>query len=605
LCTFPEHAGELGRKKGGPPLGEGRLNAADDVIGTLSARVTELSKRVALLEAELQSAEKRIEIYEDHDSQIQEALSGALKAAYQIRHRAETAAEQILEQAREQRRMILSEIERLQDERDRLQDEIATGRRSSIAAVTTQPLSSDSAASELRAVASEALKGLFEEIVEDFRTTQARTMPPRQPAAAEAPDVPRAPQARREPPVVTHEDIETAAPTYEAMARMRRSTIEQEEIGAPAPMEEAPIDEAPVAEPEMPPAPIEEVEEIAETETMRPISEGPSMEERIAEEQRETERRATELRELEERAEAERREAERREAEQRAEDERREAQERADAERREAEERAAAERVAAEQRAAEERAAFEQRAAEERAVMEQRAAEQRAAMDRAVAEARASAERAAADRAAAERAQAEARAIEARVAAERAEMERVAAERAAAERAAAERAAAERAAAERAAAERAAAEKAALERAAAEYAAAERAAAERAAAEAARRAAPPLEVVRTPVDMGEIAPPRVEAASPTSDIQLVLSPVASFPRLVEIERQIQALPVVRTLYVRDFRGGAATLTIALRSSMTPEEFAGLLRGLQQPRLRLVAGSRNTLEMRVEGEAGVA
>ena len=68
---------------------------------------------------------------------------------------------------------------------------------------------------------------------------------------------------------------------------------------------------------------------------------------------------------------------------------------------------------------------------------------------------------------------------------------------------------------------------------------------------------------------------------------------------------VQALPVVRTLYVRDFRGGAATLAIALRSSMTPEEFAGLLRGLQHPRLRLVAGSRNTLEMRVEGEAGVA
>jgi hypothetical protein len=559
----------LGRKKGGPPLGEGRLNAADDVIGTLSARVTELSKRVALLEAELQSAEKRIEIYEDHDSQIQDALSGALKAAYQIRQRAETAAEQILEQAREQRRMILSEIERLQDERDRLQDEIATGRRSSIAAVTTHPLSSDTAASELRAVASEALKGLFEEIVEDFRTTQARTVPPKQPTVEEAPDVPRAPQARREPPVVTHEDIETAAPTYEAMARMRRSTIEQEEIGAPAPMDEAPVAEP---EPETPPAPIEELEEIAEPETMRPISEGPSMEERLADEERETERRAAELREIEERAEAERREAERREADERAE----------------------AERVAAEQRAAEERAAIEQRAAEERA-----------AMERAVAEARASAERAAADRAAAERAQAEARAIEARVAAERAAMERAATERATAERAAIERAATERAAAERAAAERAAAERAALERAAAEYAAAERAAAERAAAEAARRAAPPLEVVRTPVDMGEIAPPRVEAASPTSDIQLVLSPVASFPRLVEIERQIQALDVVRTLYVRDFRGGAATLAVALRSSMTPEEFAGLLRGLQQPRLRLVAGSRNTLEMRVEGEAGVA
>jgi hypothetical protein len=572
-------------------LGEGRLNPTDDVIGTLSARVTELSKRVALLEAELQSAEKRIEIYEDHDSQIQDALSGALKAAYQIRQRAETAAVQILEQAREQRRMILSEIERLQDERDRLQDEIATGRRSGIAAVTTRPLSSDTAASELRAVASEALKGLFEEIVEDFRTTQARTMPPppKQPAAAEAPDMLRVREARREPPAVIHEDIETVAPTYEAMARMRRSTIEQEELGAPASIDEAPVAEP---EPETPPVPIEEVAEIVETETMRPISEGPSMEERLAEEQRETERRAAELRELEERAEAERREAE----------------ERAEAERREAEELAAVEARAAEQRAAEERAA-----------------EERAAIERAAAEARASAERAAADRAAAERAQAEARAIEARVAAERAEMDRAARERAAAERAAAERAiaeraaaeraiaeraAAERAAAERAAAERAEAEKAAIERAVAQYAAAERAAAERAAAERAaaettRRVPPPLEVVRTPVDMGEIAPPRVEAASPTSDIQLVLSPVASFPRLVEIERQIQALPVVRTLYVRDFRGGAATLAVALRSSITPEEFAGLLRGLQQPRLRLVAGSRNTLEMRVEGEAGVA
>ncbi|TMA25692.1 MAG: hypothetical protein E6J87_22600, partial [Deltaproteobacteria bacterium] len=278
--------GELGRKKGGPPLGEGRLNAADDVIGTLSARVTELSKRVALLEAELQSAEKRIEIYEDHDSQIQDALSGALKAAYQIRQRAETAAEQILEQAREQRRMILSEIERLQDERDRRQDEIASGRRGGIAAVPSRPLSSDSAASELRAVASEALKGLFEEIVEDMRTAQGRTMPA---PATRAPETPRAPETTREParpkiPTVTREDIETAAPTYEAMARMRRSTVEQEDIGAPTPLDEAPVDEAPIAEaaPEMPPAPIEEVEEVAEaeeplaTDAMRPISEGPS-----------------------------------------------------------------------------------------------------------------------------------------------------------------------------------------------------------------------------------------------------------------------------------------------------------------------------------------
>src|SRR5438067_12415141 len=120
----------------------------------------------------------------------------------------------------------------------------------------------------------------------------------------------------------------------------------------------------------------------------------------------------------------------------------------------------------------------------------------------------------------------------------------------------------------------------------------------------ARPAPSPLEVL-PPIEIEEIAPARVEAATPTSDIQLVLSPVTSFPRLVEIERHIQALPVVRTLYVRDFRGGAATLAVALRSAMTPEEFAGMLAGLQRPRLRLVSGSRNTIELRIEGEAGVA
>jgi hypothetical protein len=103
----------------------------------------------------------------------------------------------------------------------------------------------------------------------------------------------------------------------------------------------------------------------------------------------------------------------------------------------------------------------------------------------------------------------------------------------------------------------------------------------------------------------EIVPPRVEAASPTTDIQLVLSPISGFPRLVEIERHIQSMTVVRTLYVRDFRGGSATLAVSLRSPMTPEEFAGMLASLIQPRMRLVSGSRNTLELRIEGEASIA
>jgi len=549
-------------------LAEGRVNAADDVIGTLSSRVTELSKRVAIIQAELESATKRLAIYEEHDATIQDALSGALRAAYQIRERAEVAAGQILEQSREERRMLLAEIERLRDERDELQEEIATQRRSSIGAVS-RTLTSDAATEEIRAVASDALKGLFQQIVEDFRSTQAHALPP----MPEAP-LREAPAGEPEPTLMTEEPVAPAAnvveveetPTYEAMANLKQTALtEEEELAGPSPDELAAAEQA-VAD--------QAAAELRASEERAAAIRAEA--ERVAEELAARERAAAEARAAEERAARERAEAEARAAEQRA-----------------AEERAAAERAAA-QRAATERAEAEARAAQARADAD-RAATQRAAADQAAAEAYAAAERAATDRAALERA-----AAEARVVAERAAAERVAAERAAQERAAAEsRAAAERAAADRRAAERAAAERAAQEHAAAEA----RAAAEQAAAPAPAR--PPLELVPPRVGPAEIAPARVEAASATSDIQLVLSPIGSFPRLVEIERHIQALPVVRTLYVRDFRGGVATLAVALRSSMTPEDFAGMLASLQQPRLRLVAGSRNKLELRIEGEASIA
>jgi len=176
------------------------------------------------------------------------------------------------------------------------------------------------------------------------------------------------------------------------------------------------------------------------------------------------------------------------------------------------------------------------------------------------------------------------------------------AERAAAERAAAEHAATQRAAAERAAAERAMAEQAAAEKMAAELQAERerRAAAERAAA-AAQPVPPPLRAL----EGREIPPARVDAGAPLTDLQLVLSPVRSFARLVEVERRIQSLPTVRSLYVRDFRGGIATLTVALRSPMTTEEFASGLGVIDEPQLRLVSGTRNVLEFRIEGEASIA
>src|SRR5206468_11114058 len=115
---------------------------AGGLISALAARVSELTKRVAMRQAELESATKRLVVYEEHDASIQDALSTALKSAYQIRERAEVAAGHLLEQAREERRMLLSEITRLSEERDEVQEEIAAQGRSSIAEVSARPPSS-------------------------------------------------------------------------------------------------------------------------------------------------------------------------------------------------------------------------------------------------------------------------------------------------------------------------------------------------------------------------------------------------------------------------------------------------------------------------------
>jgi len=98
---------------------------SNDIVTALSSRVAELSKRVTQLQADLEAAQRRVAIIEEYDATAQEALASALRAAYEIRERAEATASQILEQAREERRMLLKEIERLREEHDQLQDDIA------------------------------------------------------------------------------------------------------------------------------------------------------------------------------------------------------------------------------------------------------------------------------------------------------------------------------------------------------------------------------------------------------------------------------------------------------------------------------------------------
>ena len=91
-------------------------------------------------------------------------------------------------------------------------------------------------------------------------------------------------------------------------------------------------------------------------------------------------------------------------------------------------------------------------------------------------------------------------------------------------------------------------------------------------------------------------------SEPIGEVQVVLSPISSFPRLVELERRLQGMPVVRTVYARDFRNGVATLAIGLRQPMTVEEFAAAVTKLEYPRLRIVSTSGYVLELRIDTEA---
>ncbi len=94
----------------------------------------------------------------------------------------------------------------------------------------------------------------------------------------------------------------------------------------------------------------------------------------------------------------------------------------------------------------------------------------------------------------------------------------------------------------------------------------------------------------------------VTPSEPIGEVQVVLSPISSFPRLVELERRLQGMPAVRTVYARDFRNGVATLAIGLRNPMTVDEFATAVTRLEYPRLRVVSTTGYVLELRIDAEA---
>jgi len=122
---------------------------------------------------------------------------------------------------------------------------------------------------------------------------------------------------------------------------------------------------------------------------------------------------------------------------------------------------------------------------------------------------------------------------------------------------------------------------------------------------------PPVEVMpESPFEFGP--EPTPTSASPFPElkvadeaglhqIQIVISPIHSFPRLLETEARIRALSTVRSLHLRDFRNGVATFAVAVGEAISPAEFGAVIQMLQDLHLRLEGTTQASVELRAEDE----
>lgn len=98
-------------------------------------------------------------------------------------------------------------------------------------------------------------------------------------------------------------------------------------------------------------------------------------------------------------------------------------------------------------------------------------------------------------------------------------------------------------------------------------------------------------------------PPAVGPRGTVRELQVVLSPIGSFPELLRLQARIGSLSSVHALRLRDFRGGIATFSVGVTEALTGREFGAVLQMFTELRLRLEGAGENTVELRVDPEVG--
>jgi hypothetical protein len=233
--------------------------------------VHELETALASIQADLEKEQRRLASYSDFDANLDDAAANAYRKANAIRSRAQQEANVVLERAVNERRMLLSEVERLRQERDELEDEIASLHRGGLAAVPMPVASSIEPADaqpsfDIKAAVAQEMRAMLAALIEEVR---ARPAPTRAPTAAAAPpEPPPAPAvAMAAPPTETIAPILDEAHAAPVQSQLSRPTeIESEDLLADALALEF-VDEVTTAPPQ--PSAIE-TEDVFE-ETSRPI----------------------------------------------------------------------------------------------------------------------------------------------------------------------------------------------------------------------------------------------------------------------------------------------------------------------------------------------
>jgi chromosome segregation ATPase len=158
--------------------------AADGIIPGLTRRVAYLEGQLVTMQADLDAARSRIAVAAESDRSLSDARADRYRRADEIGRRARGEADEILERAADERRMLMNEVRRLHADREALRDEISSLHGDDLSTVR-QPIEPESPpAVDLQTAVMKEMRSLLLEIMSEFRARSAAAPAPIEQVAA-------------------------------------------------------------------------------------------------------------------------------------------------------------------------------------------------------------------------------------------------------------------------------------------------------------------------------------------------------------------------------------------------------------------------------------